>query len=235
MPKVSVIIVHYGAQALLDGCLESLKAQTFKDFEIIVVDNNENNVGFAAGANLGIRAARGEYIALLNNDARANRLWLEELVKAIPSYYGENDMFASLVIRSGGQVESQGCTVYPDGNGMCRGRGGVLEHQRPTKVDFPSGCAAMYSRYMLDRIGLFDESFWMYNEDTELGIRAKKAGWECVYTPYAVVTHQGSRNTLKKLYYVERNRIKIMWKHFTFWQIVKSPYWTIKRYLKGGR
>jgi GT2 family glycosyltransferase len=237
--RVSVIIVHYGPQdllygpqALLDGCLDSLRAQTFKDFEVIVVDNNIINRGFAAGVNEGIRQASGEYIALLNNDARANKLWLQELVLTADKNYA--GMYASKIIKPNGQIESQGCLFYPDGNGMKN----MTMPKITSRVylnGFPSGCAAMYRGEMLEQIGLFDESFFMYNEDTDLGIRAKRAGWECVYTPFAVVTHQGSKNTLKKLYYVERNRIKIMLKHFTFWQIAASPYWTIRRYLKGGR
>jgi len=236
--KVSVIIVHYGPEEMLKGCIESLRAQTFRDFEIIVVDNNRVNRGFAAGGNVGIRRASGEYVALLNNDARADKYWLEELVLTAEKNYA--GMYASKIIRPDKTIDSAGCIVYQDGNGMCRDRGVPRElyDTRDVRVylnGFPSGCAAMYRREMLDKTGLFDESFWMYNEDTDLGIRAKKAGWECVYTPYAIVTHLGSRNTLKKLYYVERNRIKIMLKHFTWWQIIVSPYWTVKRYLKGGR
>jgi hypothetical protein len=225
MPKVSVIIIDYKID--LAPCLESLKAQTYQDFEIIVVDNNKNNRGFAAGCNEGIRKAKGEYIALLNNDARANKHWLAALMLAAHSHR-DCSMFASTIIRPDGSIESAGCHVYPDGNGMCNR---VLL----SRVYFPSGCAALYSRSMLNEIGLFDESFFMYNEDTELGIRAKTAGYKCLYVPSAVVTHQGSKHTLKKLYYVERNRIKIMLKHFTFWQILKSVPWTIIRYTEGGR
>jgi GT2 family glycosyltransferase len=245
MPKVSVIIVNWNRNELLFDCIQSLRNQTFQDFEVIVVDNgskpkplkipgcrmiyNSRNWGFAGGVNTGIEVAYGEFIALLNNDARANKHWLQELVSAT---YDGGGMWASNIIRKDGSIESMGCYVYPDGNGMCR-RG--YDHS----VDFPSGCAAMYRRSMLEKIGLFDESFFMYNEDTEIGIRAQRGNWFCRYVPTAVVTHLGSqstsRNSLKKLYYVERNRIKIMLKHFTFWQIVKSIPWTVKRYMRGGR
>jgi len=230
MPKVSVIVIDYKIDPT--PCLESLKAQTFKDFEVIVVDNNKINRGFAGGCNEGIRRARGEWIALLNNDARADKDWLKELVLTAKKNFA--GMYASKVLRPDGTIESQGCTFYPDGNGMCN-RTMPKITARVYLNGFPSGCAAMYRREMLDKIGLFDESFFCYNEDTELGIRATKAGYECVYSPWAVVTHQGSRDTLKKLYWVERNRIKIMLKHFTLRQIAASPYWTVKRYLKGGR
>jgi GT2 family glycosyltransferase len=233
MPKVSVVIVDYG-KGLLRDCLDSLAVQTFRDFETIIVNNNLINRGFAGGCNEGIRKANGEYIALLNNDARAERRWLEWLVKAA-DMFPKAGMFSSMVIRPDGKCESCGCYVYPDGNGMCFARTGTRFLPSMGAQWFPSGCAALYRRSMFDQIGLFDESFFMYNEDTELGIRANRAGWEYIFVPMAIVTHQGSRNTLKKLYYVERNRIKIMMKHFTWRQIVASVPWMIRRYLKGGR
>ncbi len=224
-PIVSVIIVDYGKH-LLQDCLKSLKAQTFEDFEIIVIDNNVQNRGFSAGCNEGIHQAKGEFIVLLNNDARANRNWLKELVRAADENPAAG-MFASKVLKPNGKLESYGCYIHPDGNGMCR-------RNDRNVVDFPSGCAAMYRRSMLNKIGLFDERFFMYNEDTDLGLRAQKAGYKCVYVPMAMVTHLYSQSSsaysLKKLFYVERNRIRIMWKHFTFRQIVASVPWTFHRY-----
>jgi GT2 family glycosyltransferase len=251
MPKVSVIVVNWKRYDLLKGCLDSLKDQTFKDFEVVIVDNesrgglwpllepfqrakviyNKENEGFARANNQGILAASGKYIALLNNDARANRFWLSELVKTADRN-AHAGMFASYVLRSDGTIESMGCAIYPDGNGMCR-------RAEEYPLVFPSGCAAFYRRSMLDEIGLFNESFFMYNEDTELGLRAAGYGYKCLYVQTALIMHLGSgsssRNSLKKLYYVERNRIKIMLKHLTWRQIAVSPYWTIRRYLKGGR
>lgn len=228
--RVSVIIVDYGRH-LLHDCLESLKAQTFKDFEVIVIDNNVHNRGFSKGCNEGIRQAKGEYIALLNNDARAHAHWLEELVKAVDKCPNAG-MFASRVLKPDGNLESAGCWIHPDGNGMCR-------RDEIHRVAFPSGCAALYRKSMLDEIGLFDERFFAYNEDTELGMRARKAGYGCVYVPLAIVTHLGSqstsRNSLKKLFWVERNRVLIMLKHYSFLQMIRSIPWTVARYAGGGR
>ncbi|HSW65036.1 MAG TPA: glycosyltransferase family 2 protein [Dissulfurispiraceae bacterium] len=233
---VSVIVVDYGKDKL-QGCLDSLKTQIYQDFETIVVDNNEINRGFAGGVNEGIRRAKGEYIALLNNDARADKKWLAALM--LSARTNNAGMVASKVLRPDGKIESAGCVLYPDGNGMCRGRGASQDdtryNSRGVIGGFPSGCAALYKRSMLDQIGLFDETFFMYNEDTEMGIRARRAGYACVYDPRAVVYHHGSKNTLRKLYYVERNRIRIMMRHFTFWLLVKSIPWTLLRYARGGR
>jgi GT2 family glycosyltransferase len=249
--RVSVIVVNWNREKLLKNCVRSLQAQTYGDVEIIVVDNGSRQVpqidgvkliclmknrGFAGGANAGIRASSGELVALINNDATANKYWLEELVKAADRY-PRAGMFASLIMRHDGGIDSAGCYVHRDGNGMCIGRStkDMVSRERW----FPSGCAAMYRRSMLDKIGLFDERFFCYNEDTELGIRAQRAGYSCVYVPSAIVNHLGSqstsRNSLKKLFWVERNRILIMLKHFSFWQMVKSIPWTIARYAEGGR
>jgi hypothetical protein len=241
-----VIIVNWNGKRLLRDCLKSLKAQTFRDFEIIVIDNgstdgserfatirNEKNLGFSVANNQGIRRAKGKYVALLNNDARPAEDWLFELVYAADRNLA--GMFASKILRPDGKIDSAGCEVYPDGNGMCRGRGkGVWEYTRSDYVGFPSGCAALYRRSMLNKIGLFDERFFMYNEDTDLGLRAQKAGWKCLYVPTAIVTHLYSQSSsaysLKKLFRVERNRILIMLKNFTIQQIAASVPWTFARY-----
>lgn len=230
MPTISVIIVAYQRKDLLQKCLASLSKQVIRDFDIHVVDNGTKNVGFAAGANRGIRKTKGRLVALLNDDVELDRLWTAEML--LVAYKNPKaGMFASRVLRPDGSLESAGCYVYPDGNGMC-----IRDGRAP---DFPSGCAAVYRRFMLKHIGLFDERFFCYNEDTELGIRAAKAGWSCVYVHGAIAHHHGSastsRNSLRKLYWVERNRLRIMAKHFTWRQIAASPYWTVRRYLKGGR
>lgn len=236
MPKVSVIVVSWNRKEMLQRCLYSLTCQTFQDFEQIVVDNgstdgaeryatlrNATNLGFARAANQGIAASVGEYVALINNDAVANKFWLAELVKIANE--SEAGMFASQVIRPDGRLESAGCYIYHDGNGIC-----IRDGRQP---DFPSGCAAMYRRSMLDRIGLFDERFFMYNEDTELGVRAKLSGYSCEYVPTAIVTHYGaSHNNLTKLWRNERNRILLLMKHYDLGQLIWSVPWTAARFWK---
>jgi GT2 family glycosyltransferase len=239
MPKVSVIVVSWNRKEMLQRCLYSLTKQTFQDFEIIVVDNgsvdgaecyatlrNATNLGFAKAANQGIAASVGEYVALINNDAAANRYWLGELVRT--AGMTADGMYASKVIRPDGSLESAGCYIYHDGNGMC------IRNEWPLpNPDFPSGCAAMYRREMLDRIGLFDERMFMYNEDTELGVRAKLAGYSCLYVPGAIVTHHGmSRNNIRKLYHNERNRLLLLMKHYDLGQLIWSVPWTVVRFAR---
>lgn len=253
-PVASVIVVNWNGERLLPDCLASLHAQTFQDFEIIVVDNGSKNVpvmplfngalliclpenrGFAGGNNAGIAESKAKYIALLNNDARAGEEWLAELVATAELNPGVG-MFASKVLRTDGSIDSAGCTVYPDGVGVCRGRGkDGSQYDQPGYVTFPSGCAALYRREMLNEIGAFDANFFMYCEDTDLGTRAQKAGWRCLYVPTAKVEHLYSQTmgaySLKKLFYVERNRLYLMAKNFTLKQVVFSLPYTAIRYFK---
>ena len=251
-------MVNWNGKHLLPDCLASLKEQTFRDFEVLVLDNgstdgsadfirkefpevrlsiSDKNVGFAMGNNWQITLSDGPLVALLNNDARPGREWLTRLVdvaKKNPTI----GMFASKIVRPNGKIDSAGCTVYPDGIGVCRGRGGdgYSEYDQEDYVAFPSGCAAMYRRDMLDQIGLFDERFFMYCEDTDLGLRAQRMGWKCLYVPRAIVHHLYSQSTgaysLKKLFYVERNRLYLIMKNFTFEQIFWSFPYTMIRYFK---
>jgi len=260
-PAVSVIIVNWNGKYLLLDCLDSLFNQTFRDFEVILVDNgstdgsiryveeefpmikiihNEKNLGFAEANNQGIMVSRGEYIALLNNDTRPKRNWLAELVR-VADENPRFGMFASKILLPSGKIDSAGCLLYPDGIGICRGRWQENrgQYDQIETVVFPSGCAAFYRRQMLDQIGPFDERFFMYCEDTDLGLRARAAGWGCLYIPTAVVTHLYSQSSsaysLKKAFYVERNRIWVMMKNFSFAQIVSSVPYTLIRYFRIAR
>ena len=117
-------------------------------------------------------------------------------------------------------IDSVGLLLFRDGLGRGRGRlqRDVGAFNKPEDVLLPSGCAALYRRAMLDEIGLFDEAFFMYCEDVDLGLRGRVAGWRCRFVPDAVVRHRYSasagRYSLRKVFLVERNRIWVMVKYF---------------------
>ncbi|MCJ7786400.1 MAG: glycosyltransferase family 2 protein, partial [Desulfobacterales bacterium] len=237
-PLLSVIIPSWNGRRFLEECIDSLKEQTFQHFEILLVDNgstdgsadfaeaqygefirvlrNEENLGFAGGNNVGIRRAKGEYIVLLNNDTSADPHWLEELVKATqcdPSV----GMWASkvCVYPRRDRIEGVGELIYWDG--LCRARG-QYEHDHGQysvmeEILFPPGCGAMYRKSLFDGIGLFDEDFFAYADDSEIGIRARLAGWKGIFVPSAIVYHKHSgtsgRYSPLKAFYVERNRFWI--------------------------
>jgi GT2 family glycosyltransferase len=209
---VSVVVVNWNRKDLLRACLASLGRQTGVESETIVVDNgstddsaglaagefgarvirNAENRGFCAANNQGIRAARGEFIALLNNDAEAEPGWLAALLRACASR-PDVGMAASkvLVWEDPTRIDKAGHLIFPDGQNRGRGSGTLDrgQYDREEEVLWPDGSAAMYRKTMLDQIGGFDEDFFAYGDDAELGLRARIAGWRCVYTPDAVVRH----------------------------------------------
>lgn len=258
-PLVSVIVVNWNGLDYLPGCLDSLAAQSYAALEVVVVDNGSTdgsveylrgrrtdrlqlleqpeNLGFAGGNNLGIRASKGAYVALLNNDAEADPQWVEALVAA-----AEADptvgMCASRIYvwKRPGLLDGAGLIVSGDGIGRARGR---LEadgerYEREADVLLPSACAALYRRAMLDEIGLFDEDFFAYCEDTDLGLRARIAGWRCRYVPGAIARHRYSGSTDAhspfKAFHVERNRIWVVVKCFPARLAVTSIAYTLARY-----
>ena len=220
----------------LADCLRSLESQTLEDFEVVVIDNsganrarasgarvrlieNAHNAGFGAAVNQGFRSSQSPYLATLNDDAVADRRWLEMLV-ACADQNPRAGMFASEVhLANTGRLDSAGMLIAKDGSSKQRGHGqdpAAFAHLGEALL--PSGSAALYRREMLDEIGLFDESYFLYCEDTDLGLRGRWAGWECLYVPGAVVEHKYSHSAGRaspiKAYYVERNRLYTVLKNF---------------------
>ena len=170
------MVVNWNRRDLLRACLISLQQQTGVPFEIIVVDNgsadgsaemaeaefgsrvirNRENRGFCAANNQGIQAARGEFIALLNNDAEAEPGWLEALWRAGRSA-PDVGMAASkiLVWENPRIIDKVGHLIFPDGQNRGRGSGALDQGQfdRQEEVLWPDGCAALYRKEMLDQIG----------------------------------------------------------------------------------
>lgn len=259
-PLVSAVVVNWNGLAFVGDCIASLLEQTYRRFELIVVDNGSTdgsddlvrrqfgdrvtllrhpvNLGFAGGNNAGIRVAKGDWIALLNNDAVADSRWMEALVGA-----GARDpaigMCASKVYLRGraGLLDSAGGLLL-SADGIGRGRGRLepdrAEFDHEIDVLIPSACAALYRRAMLDQIGLFDEDFFAYCEDSDLGLRGRLAGWRCRYVPTAVVHHRYSGSTAPystfKAFQVERNRIWVVVKCFPPGLVLGSVLFTAARY-----
>lgn len=257
---ISVIIPNWNGKHFLTECIDSLREQTFRDFETILVDNgstdgsadfvgeqygkfirvlrNEKNLGFAGGNNIGIQAARGDYIVLLNNDTWADPHWLEELSKATQFDTGIG-MWGSKVCSyyQRDRIEGAGELIYWDG--LCRARGQYeLDHGQYNAIEeifFPPGCGAMYRKSLFDGVGLFDEDFFAYADDSEIGIRARLGGWKCLYVPTAIVYHKnsgtGGQHSPFKAFYVERNRFWITIKYFPLPLLILSPFFTFYRFI----
>ncbi len=262
MPRVSVIILNWNGRELLKACLGSLAAQTYEDFETIVVDNgsddgspemvgiefgdvvlvrNPENTGFCRGNNIGMERAGGSLVVLLNNDAEVAPDFLEKLVAAA-DLDPEFGMFAPRIMMYDKRsvFDSTGLLVYPDG--ICRSRGWLEEDEgqfdEADEVLGPNGCAAMYRTSMLADVGVFDERYFAYLEDLDLAFRGQLRGWKCRYVPDAVAYHKKSMtsgyHSAFKAYLVERNRIWNAFKLFPRRLLFLSPFYTLARYVAQG-
>ncbi|RMF91924.1 MAG: glycosyltransferase family 2 protein [Candidatus Schekmanbacteria bacterium] len=256
----SVIVLNWNGKDYIGECLDSLISQSYKSIEIIVVDNAstdgsaemieakysdkvklirlDDNKGFAGGNNEGIRNSRGEYILLINSDAVAEYNWIESLVKSADRN-PESGMFASKILQYDKRkiIDNTGHLIYADG--LNRGRGRLEEdrgqYDREEEVFFASGCAAMYRREAFPFFPPFDEDFFAYGDDTDIGLLCRIYGWKCTYVPNAVVYHRYSASTSPysklKAFYVERNRIWIAIKYFPLSNLVVSPIYTLLRFI----
>ena len=231
--------------------LDALEAQTFRAFEIIVVDNsatgvaaglnarvihNSANVGFGEAINQGIRASQAEYVACLNDDARPEPGWLLASVEALDASPRAGSAASRILLAgTGGLLDSAGLLLYPDGTAKQRAHFRPAEElNQPGEVLLASGCAAIYRRAMLDETGGFDGDYFLYCEDTDLGLRAQLAGWRCIYVPQAVVEHDYSASSggasRLKAFYVERNRLWTLVKIFPLALLPLACLATIWRY-----
>ncbi len=240
-PLVSVIVVTLNNGALLKNCLASLMAQSWPAIEIIVVDNGsdediaglvaqefpratflrfEENLGFAEGNNRGIAASRGEFVALINNDAAASPDWIKSLVESAMAEPRAGAV-ASVIIdgNTPAVFDSLGMGAALDGMARQVAKGTLVGGASyPAEVLMASGCACLYRRAALDEVGLFDPDFFAYCEDSDLGLRLQMAGWRCLLAENAVVHHYYSmtfgRFSMKKVYWVERNHFWVFFKNY---------------------
>lgn len=256
---VSVIIVNWNGRQYLEKCLTSIITQTYKNIEVILVDNNSTdgsrefiaerfpevilirnnrNYGFAEANNIGIKAGRGEYVATINNDTEAEPGWIENLVNVIKRD-PDIGMCASkiLLLNNKDLIDSAGMVLYPDGLGVCRG---YLEkdadsYNREEEVCFPKACAALYRKDAVVNAGYFDKDYFAYSEDGDLGLRIRMLGYKCIYVPTARVYHHHSgtfnRDLLLKAYLCERNRLFTIVKCSSFIDLIASFHYTFVRYV----
>ena len=245
-PTVSVIIISWNNTAHLMRCLDALKNQTYKNFEVIIVDNGSNDIiienaqqsdlsmklerldknkGFATANNIGARLAEGHWLALLNADALPEPDWLEKLVKAAEDN-PEFSFFSSRQIQENDRqlLDGAGDAYHVSGLAWRRYYNRQAEHLalQPAEVFSACGAAALYLREDFLRAGGFDEDYFSYFEDVDLGFRLRLKGKKCLYIPQAVVYHVGSASTGKRsdfsVYYGYRNLI------WTFIKNMPSPF-----------
>lgn len=247
----SIIIINWNGAKWLPRCLDALRAQSFKDFEIILVDNDstdnslqiieehhpeirvlklDKNTGFAAGNNHGAEIAQGEWLVLLNNDAFALSDWLEKLHLAINKYpdfagFGSCLLNAETPTTIDGLEDVYHCSGYA----YRLGNNQPLSSYRNTSREIfgPCGAAAIYRTDAFHDSGGFDEDYFCYFEDVDLAFRMRLYGYRFRSVPNAVVHHIGSasvgRLSYFSRYHGHRNLV---------WTFVKNmPGWLLFLFL----
>ncbi|CAG0956438.1 glycosyltransferase family 2 protein [Geobacter sp.] len=248
MKIVSIIIVNWNGRELLVDCIDSVLRQTYANYEIILVDNGScddsvsfvnhtypsvktvslaDNAGFTGGNIAGYRFSSGDYIVLLNNDARLTDQWLEHMVSAVESDPAVGFCSSKIIIDGTTLIDSAGDEFTSAFTGT---KIGEYEdesfHTQARQV--PGACAAavVYKREMLEDVGFLDPDFFLNHEDTDLNMRAWLAGWKCLFVPQAVVYHKVSASIVPMsdtaVYYFSRNNEWVWLKNVPLGLMLKS-------------
>lgn len=237
MAKASVIIVNWNGRHLLKECLDSVFAQKTKDFEVILVDNastdgsvqfvkesypevkliqNSSNAGFAPANNTAARAAKGEFLVLLNYDTAVEPDWLGELLKPLEKDKSLGCTSSKVILYDRrGLINSAG--IFFSFIGVSGSLGDEVPRSAfadPTEVFAPSGASFAIRKSLYEELGGFDESYFMYEEDMDLGWRVWNAGFRILMIPSSIVYHKYSPvQKPYKYYYMTRNRLWTIWKN----------------------
>ncbi|MGC9333393.1 MAG: glycosyltransferase family 2 protein [Anaerolineae bacterium] len=257
----SVIIPNWNGILHLQVCLDALRAQTYRHVEVILVDNGstdgsqqfvterypevrllalDRNLGLTGGNNAGFRAAGGEFLISLNNDTEAAPGFVAALVAALEEHPEAGMAAAKMLlfdrrntIHSAG--DGYGLEGIPYNRGVWQQDEGQFD--QPGWIFGGCGGAVAYRRAMLEDVGLFDESFFMYCEDVDLNWRAQLAGWTCWYTPDAIVYHKLSATGGGPIasFYTGRNTLWVIAKDYPssllrkYWSHVLRAQWRVSR------
>lgn len=260
--QTSLIIPNYNGITYLKDCLDSIFRQSFRHFEVIVVDNastdescqlilenypqvklikNSQNLGFSAAVNQGIRASGSEFVVLLNNDTEVEEDWLQSLVSCIEK---DEKIFSasSKMVRFNERnvIDDAGDEFNLLGWAYKRGDGVSIEkYSRDEEIFSSCGGASIYRKKVFDEIGYFDENFFAYMEDLDVSYRAKIYGYKNVYCSGALVYHigsatSGSKYNSFKVKLAIRNNIFVLFKNMPILQlIINLPFLVIGWLIKA--
>ena len=280
-PSVSIIILNYNGREDTLACLRSMEHLTYPNVQVIVVDNGSTdgsveafraqhprftlietgaNLGFTGGNNVGIRHAQeqgADYIMLLNNDTVVAPDMLDVMVAVMEANPGVGVTGPTIYYYDAPE------TIWSAGGGIDWSRGltwmiGIDEEDKaqfglsPRSVDFVTGCAILARREVWQKVGLLDDKFFMYYEETEWCVRARRAGFDIMHVPSAMVWHKISKEqraaSTRTYYYMTRNRLLFLYRSrvglrtwantllelartFVSWSV--RPKWQDRRHLRG--
>lgn len=259
-PEVDVIILSYLDYGRLQKCADSVLASTYPNMRLAIADNgsgpnviaavkerysenpkvsiieNRENLGYAEGNNVALRATEGKYCVILNNDAIVDRNWLEPMVE----YLDRNAKAGAcqpkiLDIKDPRRFEHSGAAGgYLDRYGYPFMRGRLFDtlendegqYDDHASLDWCSGTAFMAKREVLEKVGLFDPIYFMYGEENDLCWRIKRCGYDIAFVPRSKVYHEGmgsiGKRPLFKLHLNYRNNIILLMKNFSLTQLVAA-------------
>ncbi len=222
IPKISVIVVNFNGKKFLKTCLSSILNNDYPNFEVLLVDNNSQdgsvslvkkffprvkiiesrkNLGFAGGNNLGFKKAAGEYLLLINNDTRVGKTYLRDLLQAFKDI-PHLACVQPKIVTMDNPDEIDACGSFLTGSLFLyhygyRKSSLSEQYQKPFPVFSVKGAAMMIKRSVAEKIGLFDEDFWCYYEESDFCHRCWLFGWECWYYPKALTYHAAGGTSLK--------------------------------------
>ena len=249
MEKISIVILNYNAGELLEKCISSVMKSNYKNFEIILVDNaskdeshkecknkfpkiklieNNENLGYCEGNNIGLKQVDGKYCIILNPDTEVESNWINEFLREYKNH-GEGLYQPKLLatsdktrINSGGNMMN----IFGFGYSLGKGKKDSEEFNKFKSINYASGACLFTSKKILDKIGFFDPYLFAYHDDLELGWRAAELGIKSFYAPSIVVYHTESFSfkwSPIKFYLLERNRWYCILTHYsksTFYKIL---------------
>lgn len=220
-PEVSVIIPNWNGKSLLKNCLNSLNKQTYKDFEILVIDNGstdrsvkfvkknypdvklielKKNTGFAPAVNLGIKICTGLYMVLINNDTKVDKECLENLVKAAKKHQ-DSGLIAAKILQmdNPGLIDSAGDYIDAVGhaNNFGYGEKDGKDFNGGRHVFLVSGGGCLIKREVFEKIGFFDPVYFAYMEDVDFSFRAQLKGFKAYFEPKSVIYHKHKATSSK--------------------------------------
>ena len=240
-PLVSVIVLNYNAGELLVNCVNSLKKSEYTNLEILVVDNissdgsqkkckeqfpdirliqNEKNLGYCGGNNVGIREAKGEFIVILNPDTIVDPNWLNELIIAYDKFGEGLYQPKILSLNEENIIQSTGNMLHVFGFGFARDKGNKIidKIEEIEKIGYASGTCLFTSKKVIDKVGYLDEFLFLYHDDLDLGWRAAQIGINSYHVPKSKIFHVESYSlkwSAKKFYWLERNRKYCLLTHYS--------------------
>ncbi len=240
-PLVSIIILNYNAGELLINCVESILQSNFKNYEVLVVDNNSNdnsdiqckekfkeiilvknfkNFGFCEGNNIGIKHAKGKFIIIINPDTIVTSNWINEFLNA---YQNNGDgIYQPKVISLEDKktILSTGNMIHLFGFGFARDKGNQnTKHlEKVEKITYSSGTCIFTTTKLLKKLDMFDPFLFLYHDDLDLSWRASLQKIDSFYVPQVTIFHKESYNfqwSSKKFFWLERNRKYCILTHYS--------------------